>query len=154
MTDVFGIFEAHVTPESSDAVNRWLLTNMDDCPLHNHCCSTNVTSKTINTHLVQHGRTSALHSDDRNGMIPLHFLTMNPHAHAPADAILALHQEQIIDTAFREDDRNCSPLYYARKFNVRAFITLVTSVHCVIIETRPSLIGRLVRTEKRRILTC
>lgn len=115
-----------MTPESSEAVNRWLLTLMDDCPLHNLCCSTNVTSKTINTYLAQHGNVSALQSDHRNGMIPPHFLTMNPHA--PADAILSLHPEQIIDTAFYIDDRNFSPLDYARKFNIRAFNALVTTL--------------------------
>ena len=90
-------------PQSSDRVNRWLLSYMDEYPLHKLCCNANVAPKMIHDFLRQHGSGSALHVDTRNGMYPLHFLAMNPHA--PAEVLFPLFfSDSDSDLEQHEDD--------------------------------------------------
>ena len=98
---------------------------MDDAPFYRLCYDPTITTQMINDYIIENGNESALQIDPIYGMTPLHMLSMNPHA--PPDSIAALlncNMEAILSL----DDKQKSPLDYARDYNVGGLIGMITSL--------------------------
>ena len=106
-------------------VREWWSSHMNEAPFHKLCYNSSVTTKQINDYLVENGNDAACTTDPHHGMIPLHILSMNPHA--PADAIAALHNVNV-EIALCVDNQGKIPLDYAIEYNVGGLIALISGL--------------------------
>eukprot|EP01083_Nonionella_stella_P160967 526692_1 len=72
--------DVSIINESVRQFHEWLIHDMEETPFHKLCCDSFVTTKEINDYLNENGNDTALQIDTIHGMIPLHMLSMNPHA--------------------------------------------------------------------------
>ena len=83
------------------------------------------TTKQINDYLLEKGNDAAILIDPTYDMTPMHMLSMNPHA--SADSIAALLNFNM-EAVCCLDSQEKTPLDYARDYNVRGLIAMITGL--------------------------
>jgi hypothetical protein len=117
--------DVSIINESVRQFHEWLIHDMEETPFHKLCCDSFVTTKEINDYLNENGNDSALQIDKIHGMTPLHMLAMNPYA--SADCIASLFNSNM-EAVFCLDNKERTPIDYARDNNVRGFIAMSTGM--------------------------